>query len=1309
MSTTRTKRSNAGKTGAEKRSAGASSTMSIDGGGKKARQSNDDDDNEPFTTLPTEPQPRRTGAVAEIQTAPPPATASQDPFALLNKTMQTGPRFGATDAESAAVEDTFDGNRDPQGVLSRTGIARLLDVEDIVRRQLVAVDASAYQNQRKLIDDYSKRIYVLRGLSQTAPNPQYAALLERRKRLEQQADFIRRQRDEYDALFYQYGIAGPRLVARDAEDLDEQRIRFLDGFRPPQALSLLKPSQEIGRLNGMWREHLGGVLDRLVMKYTIPGNTIDPDGGTRSPYAPELIAYHVNPIVERRFADLRHTSFEDMPLPLQVVQEYFNKYLTAAFNRLLNPVPPSDQAEQVELDELAGDASASSLGHAFRVDSNQEEAVMLVYYSSVIAAYANRIYRGWHSSWVASLSNNNNINLNDDSIKTVLGKLDSFVEQLVRTADRRDVINGVSVYHANRPLDWLEYERRYEELVFNEIARHRVENLPEYDFVHGQLQLFFESLEADDVFPRELLLNLRFDTPVILIAAYNNAAALVDGSNANKVATLARRLQFANTLIGRVIRDNELHWPHAPNETAANSRRSGVNDNVTVTLDNQTNQLAADSLRSVINASGTRVDYWSVYDLAYPIDFDLSRDAIFDINRTINQIWPMFDFEASHEKAEERRRAFDALYANKRLVTELSQVDYLLNHVLTETIEQPQQVTRMVYDTAPFELQVQLELAPELASRILYVPEKDRRNADAVATEAAEHLSRAQFRVTWLRRSPTTGVETVIATTDLDAGSSTSRIILSGGSAVMPRPELVLDIAGQYRAFAQELDSTGMPIGKVYDSAYTAHVSVFAQCMRDGVLYVPVLGAAGTQYHRECEWHPPPIDQRHESKLLALKTLVTQGNQAYEKLRTEQRVAAVKAETSGSEEEPPWGTSDADNLEHVASQGDEAVHELFSFYKIVGKFVRRFATALRETTGSAISLPSASDLQIIGLFLSKLADVSSIRDPGLIMATANEPADITRHPLVDLYKIASILQGGRLPTAKEPLFNAADFSADLGSIPIASLITALRQPFVIALQTPRERRYFVKLVTDFGAYRDAYRTSIANECRIRLQTDHAEYQPTVAAKFEADMAAEFRAITMDRVMGKIITHGLRLPVQLFYDDQSETEFRLMIRNLRSYEYSRPNGAVKPIHEGWWFGTHSFASAQPNLTELAQSSAVVVFNGVVTKYPKRLVIDKRASEPLGRGYDYTGLHEELVNAVRNYNDIAVSPANMEELQQAFGRAEVLVTINNYFVFLAPELPKGTFQKARDIVARATNGHYTGVFFYPTPTETTLPAV
>ena len=112
---------------------------------------------------------------------------------------------------------------------------------------------------------------------------------------------------------------------------------------------------------------------------------------------------------------------------------------------------------------------------------------------------------------------------------------------------------------------------------------------------------------------------------------------------------------------------------------------------------------------------------------------------------------------------------------------------------------------------------------------------------------------------------------------------------------------------------------------------------------------------------------------------------------------------------------------------------------------------------------------------------------------------------------------------------------------------------------------------------------------------------------------------------------------------------------------------------------------------------------------MTKYPQRLVIDKRASEPLGRGYDYTGLHEELVNAVRNYNDIAVSPANMEELEQAFGQAETLVTINNYFAFLAPEMPKGTFQKARDIVARAKTGHYTGVFFYPTPTETTLPAV
>ena len=191
---------------------------------------------------------------------------TEDPFkAITEQTTTTGVLFGAPPVQSVELHD----RRDPGAILSRPGAARVLDTEEVVRRELAKLAPDARQGQRAIADSNAvANRFVLRGLSQLVPNPKYRELADRRRQFEDQRNYIVKQRQMYDRLFYNRYPVDAEFRAEFDKERDKQRLQFLQGFQPPQALALLKPTSEKIKLTEYWRRYLSDALVKLLNAYS---------------------------------------------------------------------------------------------------------------------------------------------------------------------------------------------------------------------------------------------------------------------------------------------------------------------------------------------------------------------------------------------------------------------------------------------------------------------------------------------------------------------------------------------------------------------------------------------------------------------------------------------------------------------------------------------------------------------------------------------------------------------------------------------------------------------------------------------------------------------------------------------------------------------------------------------------------------------------------------------------------------------------------------------------------------------------------
>ena len=1240
----------------------------------------------------------------------------------------SGSLFGAP---PNTIEKSTDA-RNPRNILGEPGVAQIIDIEDIVRRQLAKTAANAQQGGRLFVDDIIKRKFVVRGLSSRVPNPEYAALESRRSVLQKQFNYVQRQLQEYNKLFHNFGIVSEELAVREQQAIEanQARLDFLQGFKQPQALSLLKPSTEIANLNKYWRTELSRTIVNLRARYAgdAPYDKSGPLDEHGTLYRKNiLVGYHVVPIVSRRLEDVKHAAFEDMPYTQETVREYFEKYVVASYDRISNP--PQEQDVDSFQEDTWTDA-ANSLGDAFRA-TDQNSAVLLAYYSSVLAMHANSDYRVWWADW--KTAKRFDLSAADETQKAkhqlALSTIGEFIDTIIRSAEEQARANGGYVFVA-KPMPMKHYQDALQQLIENEVALHRISGLWTEAEVAEQLDTYFQSL-VPTAFPRQLLDVLPQNIEDDLRAADERARlAGVDPQERTN------RIEDARKIISEVWPDGETKYPHAPNDKLTSRTKPAVisHDEMVQIIDQvlagayidakgrlfpdekyedlikervteaKKGLLDADpklaeidkhvatirkAIQDAIPAGITYQQYlkanydtWSKFDLSYPIERDLSAKAKTAIEQENAFLWPMFDFEAYREKADTRRMAFDNLYANRRLVTELSQVQYLLKHVITPTIEQPLDVQRLVYDNSPLLLEARLDLAPELAAKIYYVPAEDRALADTSAKDALNELNSSQFEIEWHKRATEAYADIIVATSPISAASPVTLNVMEGRGFAASAPENVLAVAGEYYAVVWQLDNNGARVGDPIRSLYVARVKVVAECVRDHALYVPRFGDNGVDRHRECSWRASPIDAAHMRELRALDILVHHGHEDYKSFTSKPNIGEEPIS-------PPWGFSSPQHILQLLQQGDNAIRALFRYERIVDSFVARFASIVRREEPS---LAATSDLQTFGAVVAKAFANGSVSSSAMA-ANAPANADATSVLYADAVKRLQTLAARPFPSAESPFFSRTS-----RAVPLPTLIDALRLPVMTAFQTARERRFFEKIAVDYESVMRVYVAALANAENIALFKTQPHYSSVADANFRRRVADDMAEKGIDDTLNTIRNFVNPLPENLFYDDASEAEFRHIASSVRPYELENKDYSSAG---NVWLGAHSLSKTQPVMAAVQASKATIAVGG--KPFPDKLILKRRGSEPLDRGYDYAGLQTLLERAIAAYNAKTQNPVRDEvALQQALDAAGRFVTLYNYFAFLAQPLPPGNFMSAAEIDMRA-GGAFFNVTFIPTPFE------
>lgn len=1209
-----------------------------------------------------------------LNTAVDAAAPSPDPFAMLtDNTTMTGVLFGAPSTQTTIGHDP----RNPREVYSQPGAARVIDTEELVRRQISLLAPGARQGQRFLADGSpADAQFVLYGLSQEAANPKFVEKATMRKGLDTLRKYIITQRNVFDRLFYNVAPMNPDLLRA----FDAERIAYMNGFAPPKALALIVPDEVRAERTGYYRKALSDVANNLLATYLDGAST-----GTRH-LAPLLVNYHARPIVLRRLEQLRRGDYSDMPITRELLKRYFVEYVTAAYNRLVSlATREASDAPNLELsamiaadDPFVGD-DLTSLGRAFT--STYEAAPILVHYASVLALHASRMYTSYFDEWKAAQKFSAAVEA-DPIHKSVIAKLEEFIKSMIRTYDTyQSQTVGTAYFHANRPLSIDDYKEYYRRLLFLEIAQHRADNLYSKQRLIDTLLEYFSARDGV-VFDQAILLDAPLQFPQILAEARRVTLESVADDDAVQRAVIDTRYDAAIAALRQL-------WPGYPDDPRSQHGPLDLPTAQTVTIESNNNNVPA----------RTVVDKFSPYDLSYPLDIAQTEIAKSTIDAELAPLRLAFDPIVVTADANRRRDALGSLYINRVLAKELSEAEYLLRRVLSEKIEVPLVVNRMVYDSSELALEVHFELVAQLAARIDYVPETERATVglDSEAKQALEKLQSTEFTIEWYHRPLHVPTERLIATTKLRSGTNMARIVLVGAGSSTETAGSIIEIAGTYRAVAIEAGS-----GKRYDSKFAATVNVYAECVRDGKRFTPTFGTAvatqAIRSHGQCVWSPIAPNDAYMDRMLALKTLVTRGVDEYNKYV---RAPRDSVDTAGEPCEPPWGSSSPQHLRQLALKSDADIDALFTAPHVLGLFIVRFAANTRRLSASVVpSNDLQAFVQTVQLYTRSYSATNDVAD---VVAQARSLDETANKSIFALRDAAILLQKMQPTQLSELQTSALEFGTAVRDAPFGPLIHLLRSPFASIFQTGRERRYVRKLHGDYETFVRLYKCKRAAAHNIVLETSAPNYSAE-AVKYMLDrFNPHVESLRIDEIYRATIDDEFQMR-DLFIDVASRCELRSKIEGLpRSVKQIAQQQNIEVASLGdsitteTWRGNHSFASPYPDLLVVSQSYGQVPSTGL----PRSLIIVQRGSEPLNHGYDFAALFAAVEYSVNQYNASARTNAPSEDWYYEAGRQ---VTIYNYFAFLAPSQPTGSFVDEPTLRQRIINGVYQHVAqFVPTPFE------
>jgi len=1210
--------------------------------------------------------------------------------------------------------------RTPAGALLDE--AHIVSIDDFARRVLGLDSIDGLGNE--LFDEP----YQVAGLAGREPNPRYEQLSAMRDALERRRDALRDDRSRIRSV--QRAI-GPGTLVRDAQEREALR-RQLVLYAPIDSVQLLKPASEVRALNERWRNLLGDALLRIYADYesaTARGYDVaDGDGAVRDGIVAQYVQRVAAPVFNRYVEQLRSSTYEDMPLTLEVLRDYFYRFLRLVLDSLMRD--ESANGEEALAALRAAQAEAAGRNFAFGLDdavrragatdadadapgAPDERAVLIGYLRQALHLYAVPEYAAWLERWLADIRAREPGAVSDAVAKALRDAVRRMVEGRERAYRERVKTIGRPIPRYRPPAE-RDVVRAYRQLVTNEVALERAKALAEQDddeSLRVELQqLLAERLDALDpevlVRPRidrlELLATQRAVRESAIRAAFPAGGTEAE-SRAREAAlgALAQRAELARAQLA-------LYAPLAPDATESH----GPADEAATDFD--------------------------PLDLSYPLDVNKARAQTPQLTALVLRELERFDAAGLHERANEMRAVLSYSYADRLTWREINRIDYALEHLALPTRPAPLTVARRVRATqSALQLDAQLELRDELKLARRGEATDERIEAAAAA------LRTGRFEVRWLfkpRYAPgtdeidSTQRERVLRTERLAPGQTraTLRVEADGDTCV--------SLGGLYRVEFQALDADGTLTGAVYRSPFTANVRIFARCCRDQTEY-----EVGTEQFGDCEWRAAARDAELAQLAEDLRVLVTEGRRGRQEVaRARLRSAGVASRLDAGLFRAPWGADDEASL--LAALGhdlaDGSVRAQFTYTAIFGRFVKRIAAQMRAAFRQRnLDDSGLTDLGIVALLVDPEAGGGNrVRAEPLSMQLAalyqtsklcfadrslgeasrfelSDEYDIDRVGRVNVVALRVALDDERIFAPQRTVDSLPSDAVEtlrygttrsLAQTPLATMLYAAYAPAVWQNLSARERRYVHALFDRFERFAEHYRaaervrmyadelpsatrslpllatldagehrravdawhhrTPILAPIESRIDARLARMLPSAVAR-QSDDPARFlhdAALEADwrERLGALARRGLVVEHELLRRDERSNVMRRSIE----YRLAPPDAKLSRFYANTAARTHWRGAHSYRSMQPDVYELALPADG-----PARVV--RRGSAPRNLGFDFDALHELIEGRVARYN-AAQRNADLPDatrraaLATVAGELRDLELVYNFLALVAP---------------------------------------
>lgn len=884
--------------------------------------------------------------------------------------------------------------------------------EFIERLNMAASGAAIGDIDNRLFE----RPYQVVGLSESVPNPDWEQMLvDRQALIARRASLMQERRALSNARQF-IGAEGSDSLAPGslAELRRNEARRRAQQFARPEDIELLKPDSQVAALNLRWRTLLLTVLKQENDRYALATtaylrHTVAQSNGTL-PGLPSLYQQLVvGPVFDRYVAQIRSSTYEDMPLTAEVLEEYLYNFLNYLYTMTLAELrddPPSgapavtvqslrdathestliQRKQQLrsliglntrgapgnrDVEETTLPSRPTPLGpaatdalperdetpHDLEIDANAE------YLRQALNIHASQIYIGWLRIWLAEARKANDNGAGggggggdasddektraDNEAKLLI--IERRVRNMVRDREevelRRNLARGRTLPRYV-PQSEAMIRDSFAMLLRNEVASARAKSLVAQDALWLDRLVDFIT-EKSNVPPIvDMLVRPRIDIVLLL----GRAKELALGEARTLFAKDTETFDKVSDLIDeRTLDLSNAILLYAP-------RVDGYVYYDHAPLDTASNPDATPSANDSL---------WSPYNLAYPLAVDATERQGAQLQTFVLTHTDNFDAEALHRRANELRSMLSFDYAERLVLRAIAEITYYLEKVLVPELHVALQREISIDARQSITLSASLELRPELEmGRRLPTATRDPR-----IDEFFDALGGVANEVTWFH-TPYYGLragrETVVFKETLPRGHLTSTYTLTATGKVVENDRALTNatdllsgdeevelkyhatnesIGGTYRVEFRALNATGA----VYRSLFHASVRVLAHCKRDGATF-----EVGTQRaHGECQWREYARDASLLQVVDEWRVLVLHGQAAFQDLLARRRQESELRRATGYDYElflPPWGAEDEQSLLRTfrSAQSDECFERQFNYYEITRRVVARLAGQMRR-------------------------------------------------------------------------------------------------------------------------------------------------------------------------------------------------------------------------------------------------------------------------------------------------------------------------------------------------------------------------